>query len=305
MEKYAGRLGGLGGKEMTLKISSKITLNFPYYKFLGVAVSVIAAIDCGINTFRLAEKHDNDAAIALGISGLLGLSSAGLFFVASNAVAVAAWIPIWGWILAVGAILAGLIAMWLTDSLFKFWAKHSPFANKKSNRLDHDDYDTLEKLFNGLQNLFFCPSLSMTERELQENIFEVTVNVQHPSFINNKSTLEWEISANYADISNNRQWGGYKNDKTYTEDELSKALQSVVILGSTEQPTGLKLVYQFVMPEFSNILTEFIAKHHLFIHFKVRHVTPSGLSLPINNSDTDDTYGDNVGWVLERLTLED
>ncbi|WP_196161032.1 LysM peptidoglycan-binding domain-containing protein [Reinekea sp. G2M2-21] len=306
MKKYSGSLGALGGKEMTMRISSKITLSFPYYKFLGVAVSVIAAIDCGINTFRLAQKHDADAAIAMGISGLMGLSSAGLFFIAANSTAaVAAWIPIWGWILAVGAILAGLIAMWLTDSLFESWAKHCPFSGSTSRRLGHDDYDTIEKLYNGLQNLFFCPSVSLAEREIRENIFEVTVTIQHPSFINHKSTIDWSISASYADISNNRQWGGYRNDKTYTEDDFSRALKSSIVLGDKEQPTGLKLIYHFEMPELNNVITEFIAKHHLFIHFRVRHIIPSGLSLPIDNSDTDDTYGDGEGWVLERLTIVD
>ena len=302
-----GKVGNFALRETpAIHLGDDIVLRVPFYRFLSIGVTLIAAADCAISTVRLVQKNDNDAAIALAVSGLLGLTSSGLFLIASNSIApVAAWIPVWGWILAGAAVLAGLIAVWLTDSRFESWAKHCCFAKDTQKRLGQLEISDISKLSNQLQDLFFCPTLALTHNEIHENIFEVTANLQHPSFISHTSTLDWAITAKYADISNNRLWGGYSRDKTYTEDELARALKSHIVIGPPDQPTGLKLVFHFAIPELDNFLTEAIAKHHLFIHFKVRHVLPSGVSLPLNNSENDDTYADDQGWVLERLTIAD
>jgi hypothetical protein len=302
--KQAGRLAG---KNITLTFKG-VPLKFPAYRVLGVAVTVIAAVDCAINTTRLAQKHDYDAAIAMGISGLLGLASAGLFFIAANSVAaVAAWIPIWGWILAGVAVLAGIIASLLIDSRFESWAKHCPFAKSHSSRLNHDDYNTLTKLFNQLQDQFFSPSLQLEKQEIRPEVIEVTLTISHPSFINYKSTLEWEVLVDFvSSVSYAGGMGMASNDLDRTRlsaEDLVNKLKRCVLVGPEHQPSGLKLVYEISEQEDKFGFGYSHTKMHSW-EAKARHVLPSGLSLPLNNCDNDGTKNDNIGWVVKRWVTD-
>ncbi|EAR10062.1 hypothetical protein MED297_08236 [Reinekea sp. MED297] len=298
-----GHIGALASRTVTVSIKG-IPLSFPMYRFMGLGVAAIAAVDCAISTIDLTHKHDHDAAIATALSGLLGVASLACFFIASNAIVpVAAWIPVWGWILAGAAVLAGLIATWLTDSRFEAWAKHCPFAKDKENRLDHDDLNSAEKVFNELQDLLFCPSVSFSHREVHSETYEVTVEISHPAFVNEKSSLEWRLTASYADVSNNRRYGSYRHDKDFTEEELEQKLKEITLLGSNEQPTGLRIRYNFNLPDVSSFLWIDIIHNFQFRLF-VRHIMPNGTSLPINNSDNDDSWNDDIGWVVGRHELE-
>jgi LysM repeat protein len=302
-------------KTKTLSIWKVGTIKVPFVRWLGPIGNVIGAGFTAYDSYKLFRDHDYDAAMLTGVAAVLGLAGAAVGLIGGAmagtlAASVSLMVPIIGWaIFAVSLIIMYVVNKWFKDTPSERWAEHSPFSDSHGNRLDIDDYSTIDKSLVGLQNLLMHPTAEV-RKEKYNGAHRITVTVNHPGFELHQSTLDWEATI---------------QQMTYTyspRSSLSGAMSTTIPLKGSEKkvsPASLQnklmntqvtsTTFLFIFPEIPDetIKAPFVGEGHISREnkwkFKFRHILSTGISLPLDNSDFDQDSDSDKGWAqVEWIT---